>query len=168
MIPQNLKNFALFIDGRGYAGKAPEVSLPKLTRKTREYNAGGMAGPVELDMGLEKLELNFTLEEFNQDVLKLWGVSNLQQVALRLTGTVNDDSSDEHKPVEVVVRGRWKEVDFGSWKKGDAASMKVMVNAAYYRLSVDSEELIEIDMINMIEKVGGIDRLESQRANLGI
>ena len=29
-----LKNFNLFVDGRGYAGKADEVTPPKLTIKT--------------------------------------------------------------------------------------------------------------------------------------
>lgn len=168
MIPNNLKNFALFVDGRGYAGKAPELTLPKLTRKKREYVAGGMAGPVELDMGMEKLEATFTIEEYNADIIKLWGLGNLQQVAFRFAGSINDDSSDEHKPVEVVLRGRLTEFDFDAWKKGEAAPIKVAISANYYRLSVNNEELIEIDMINMIEKVGGIDRLESTRANIGI
>ena len=33
MIVDQLKNMNLFVDGRGYAGKAMEVNLPKLTVK---------------------------------------------------------------------------------------------------------------------------------------
>lgn len=40
MIPKILKNFNLFVDGRGYAGKAEEVTPPKLSLKTQEF--GGM------------------------------------------------------------------------------------------------------------------------------
>jgi P2 family phage contractile tail tube protein len=36
-----LKNFNLFVDGRGYAGRAEEVTPPKLTIKTEELRAGG-------------------------------------------------------------------------------------------------------------------------------
>lgn len=34
MLPKILKNFNVFVDGRGYAGKIDEVTLPKLTIKT--------------------------------------------------------------------------------------------------------------------------------------
>ena len=35
-----LKNFNLFVDGRGYAGKAEEVTPPKLSLKTQEFRGG--------------------------------------------------------------------------------------------------------------------------------
>nr|WP_262363471.1 phage major tail tube protein [Xylella fastidiosa] len=51
-----LKHLNLFIDGKGYAGQVEEINLPKLTLKTEEFRGGGMLAPVELTMGLEKLE----------------------------------------------------------------------------------------------------------------
>jgi len=51
MLPKILKNFNVFVDGRGYAGKIDEITLPKLTIKTEEYRAGGM--------GMEKLEADY-------------------------------------------------------------------------------------------------------------
>ncbi|PSY48537.1 hypothetical protein C7B14_02615 [Escherichia coli] len=40
--------------------------------------------------------------------------------------------------------------------------------AAYFRLTMDGKELVEIDTINMIEKVNGVDRLEQHRRNIGL
>jgi len=40
-IPRKLKAFSLFVEGRGYAGKVAELTLPKLTRKMEEWRAGG-------------------------------------------------------------------------------------------------------------------------------
>ncbi|GHL58516.1 hypothetical protein ECZU31_17910 [Escherichia coli] len=37
----------------------------------------------------------------------------------------------------------------------------------YFRLTMDGKELVEIDTINMIEKVNGVDRLEQHRRNIG-
>ena len=37
MLPRILKNFNLFVDGRGYAGRVDEITLPKLTIKTEEF-----------------------------------------------------------------------------------------------------------------------------------
>ena len=61
MIPRKLKHFNLFVDGRGYAGKIEELTLPKVTIKAEEFRAGGMDAPMEIDLGMEKLEAEFTL-----------------------------------------------------------------------------------------------------------
>ncbi|WP_410541965.1 phage major tail tube protein [Wolbachia endosymbiont (group A) of Portevinia maculata] len=65
MLPKILKNFNVFVDGRGYAGKIDEITLPKLTIKTEEYRAGGMDIPINIDMGMEKLEADFTFAEYD-------------------------------------------------------------------------------------------------------
>jgi len=42
-----------------------------------------------------------------------------------------------------------------------------MVNT-YYKVTVDGEELVEIDLINMIWKVGGEDLMEEHRKAIGL
>lgn len=69
--PRILKNLNLFVDGRGHAGHVDEVTLPKLTIKTEEHRAGGMDLPVELDMGMEKLEASIVLSDTNPDIFRL-------------------------------------------------------------------------------------------------
>jgi len=167
-IPRVLKNFGVFVDGRGYLGIAAEVTLPKLTRKTEEYRGGGMNAPIELDMGMEKLECDFSLKEPNEEILKLWGLVNHAGAVLRFRGALEaDDASATVTPVEVVVRGRWREIDSGSWKPGDAALMKISVACSYYRYASNGNALIEIDVANMVEKVGGKDRLAAIRNAIG-
>ena len=63
MLPKILKNFNVYVDGRGYAGRVDELTLPKLTIKTDEYQWAGMSAPVEIDMGLEKLEMDLTFSD---------------------------------------------------------------------------------------------------------
>jgi len=59
-LPSTLKNFNLFNDGASYMGIAEEIKLPKLKRKMEAYRAGGMNGPVKVDLGQEGLEMEFT------------------------------------------------------------------------------------------------------------
>ncbi|MCZ5660671.1 phage major tail tube protein [Escherichia coli] len=47
-------------------------------------------------------------------------------------------------------------------------SRKFTVVCTYFRLTMDGKELVEIDTINMIEKVNGVDRLEQHRRNIGL
>lgn len=168
-IPRRLKHFSLFVDGQGYAGRVDELTLPKLTRKMAEFRAGGMNAPFEIDMGMEKLEAEFTLAEYSEDVLKLWGVKNNAQLGLRFKGSIEaDDGSAAVTAIEVILRGRWREVDMGNWKGGDSATMKVAVAVSYYRFTSNGEDIIEIDVLNLVEKVDGKDRLAEHRKAIGL
>ncbi len=126
MLPKTLRAMNLFVDGRGHAGLATELTLPKLTRKTEEHRAAGMDASIEIDMGMEKLEADFTLTDFNDAILKLWGVTDAAGVSLRFKGSIaRDDGSGQEDPVEIVLRGRWREIDMGSWKPGDIRAAPV-------------------------------------------
>lgn len=46
--------------------------------------------------------------------------------------------------------------------------MKFSFKPTYYRLVWNGADLIEIDVINMVEKVDGKDRLAEQRAAIGL
>ena len=61
-----------------------------------------------------------------------------------------------------------KELDFGTWKRGEAAMLKVAMGLHYYRYEQDNEEIHEIDVDNMVRKINGVDLLETTRQHLGI
>lgn len=83
-------------------------------------------------------------------------------------GSYQRDDTGETVAVEVVMRGRQKEIDTGEGKQGEDTESKISVVCTYFRLTMDGKELVEIDTINMIEKVNGVDRLEQHRRNIGL
>ena len=83
-------------------------------------------------------------------------------------GAYQSEDSTRPDAVEIVVRGRHTEIDMGSAKPGDDTSFKVSTSCSYYKLSINSEAIIEIDFINMIEKVGGDDLLAGLRTAIGL
>ncbi|WP_264376306.1 MULTISPECIES: phage major tail tube protein [unclassified Wolbachia] len=167
MLPKILKNFNVFVDGRGYAGKIDEITLPKLTIKTEEYRAGGMDIPINIDMGMEKLEAELTFAEYDSELFRLFGLIDNNAVSLTLRGGLQVSNS-EAESVVVNLRGLFKELDFGSWKPAEKATLKCTVAANYYKLTIDGRELIEIDAENMIRKIDGVDQMTSMRTALGI
>lgn len=167
MIQDVLKNMNLFVDGRGYAGNVDELTLPKLALKTEEHRAGGMDAPVELDMGMEKLECDFTLSKFDKEVLKLFGLAPGNLVPLTMRGAVESDDGVV-TPVVVALRGIIREIDYGSWKPGDKATVKASLALRYYKLTHGDEVLHEIDTENMVRKVNGIDQLAAIKFALGM
>ena len=166
MVPKILKNFALFVDGRGYAGRCDEVTPPKLTTKLEEHRAGGMDAPVELDMGMEKMNMEVTLSEFDAEVIKLFGLTTGAVKPLTLRGAMEGD--DAVVPIVINVRGTLKELDLGTWKPGQKTVKKFSIACRYFKYTQDGQELIEIDVENMIRKIGGVDQLAAQRKALGV
>lgn len=167
MIVDILKNMNLFVDGRGYAGKVMEVNLPKLTVKMEEHRDGGMDAPAEIDMGLEKLECSFSTSAIDADLARSWGLAPGNLVPLTFRGALESEDGTV-SPVKAEVRGQVKEMDWGTWKAGEKAPLKCTVAPRYYKYTHGDEDLIEIDVDNMIRMVNGTDRLEEQRAALGI
>lgn len=166
-LPRKLKNFNLLLDGESYAGLASEVVLPKLTRKTEEYRGGGMNGPVEADMGLEALSMEFTVG-MDVRVYRQFGLSKVDGALMRFVGAWQREDSDQVSAVEVVARGRYREIDPGTAKAGEDAPLKVIAGLSYYKLTVDGTVEVEIDLMNFVETIGGVDRLEAQRNALGL
>ena len=167
-LPRKLKNFVLFNDGNAYIGEVPEVTLPKLTRKMEDYRAGGMNGSVKLDMGMEGLAMEWTAAGFIRTMLNQWGEPTAGGLLLRFAGALQADDVATVVPVEVVVRGRHEEIDFGNAKAGEKTEIKVKTTLSYFKLTMDGQDVIEIDLINMVEVVNGMDRLAQVRAALGI
>jgi P2 family phage contractile tail tube protein len=166
-LPRVLKNMNLFVDGRGYAGRIDEIQLPKLTLKTEEHRAGGMDVPVEIDLGMDKLEAELTISDYDPEVYKLFGLLDLKPVQITIRGAIQAQGEDA-KPVVVNLRGGWREIDAGTWKPGDKSTLKVSVAASYYKLTIDGQEVVEVDAINLVRKVGGVDQMNAIRAAIGL
>lgn len=167
-LPAKLKHFMLFIDGEKYAGEIVEFVLPKLTRKMEEHRAGGMSGPVMVDFGQEAIECEWTAGGFLKAVLTQYGALKHDAVQLRFAGAYQREDSDKVDAVEIVVRGRHKEIDPGSAKSGEDTEFKVTTSASYYKLSVNNETIMEFDFVNMVENIGGSDLGAKFRSALGI
>ncbi|MGB0503599.1 MAG: phage major tail tube protein [Thalassolituus sp.] len=167
MLDDILKNMALFVDGRGFAGNVEELTLPKLTLKTEEFRNGGMDAPIEVEMGMEKLESEFTLTRFDKNVLKLFGLAPGQLTPLTIRGAVISDDGTQ-TAVVVNLQGIVREMDPGNWKPGEKATLKIMMALRYYKLTHGGDVVHEIDIPNMVRTIGGVDQLSAVRSALGI
>jgi P2 family phage contractile tail tube protein len=167
-LPNKLKNFNLFVDGESYVGQVPEVTLPKLARSTEEYRAGGMGGPVQSAMGLEGLEMQWKAGGWIRSLFKQWGNTTVAGVQLRFAGALQTDDTGAVTSVEAVVRGFHKEIDLGNQAAGEKTEVQVTSSLSYYKLSINGATVIEIDLVNMIEIVDGVDLMADTRSAIGV
>lgn len=166
-LPKKLKYLNLFNDANSYQGVVTSLTLPKLARKLDPFRGGGMNGAAHIDNGLEDdaLDLEWTIGGIDDLVLTQWGAGD---VPLRFAGSYQRDDTAETVAVEVEMRGKHQQFDFGEAKQGEDTETKITTKCTYYKLTWNGKELIEIDTVNMIEKVNGTDRLGQHRKNIGL
>lgn len=162
-LPLVIKDFTGFIDGVGMAGRLQEGKLPKIALVTEEHTAAGMGGTVDLGMGLlEKLEAELTMDGLSSDFSKKLGDPD---GALTLRGAISDGFTTEAAVFQ--MRGLFKEAEFGNMKRKDKGTTKLMVTLTYFKATISGVEITEVDVINKIWRVHGVDRFAEQSAALG-
>lgn len=169
-LPKKLKHMNLFNDGNSYVGVSKTVTLPTLSRKMEAWRAAGMDGPVKVDMGHsdDGIQLEWTLGGWDLTVLRQFGAIRADGVMLRWAGSVQRDDTGEVSAVEVVVRGRHEEIGFGDSESGEDTEHSITTTCSYYKLTIDGNVEIEIDLLNFVFNVNGEDLLAAHRAAIGL
>ncbi|BCL02930.1 phage major tail tube protein [Escherichia coli] len=153
-IPAKLRLFTCFVNGTNNIGKVTSVTLPKLTRKTEDYQGGGMIGSVAVDLGLDSgaLDATMVVGGLVKELLLEYG-NDIDGTTLRFTGEYY--TSGESLLVDVEMRGQFTEIDGGESKQGEDTSVTYAVKNTYYKLSIDDKPVWEIDLINFVYKRDG-------------
>lgn len=167
-LPSKVKNYVLFNDGNNYVGVIAEVSLPKIAHAMEEWRGGGMLGPVKVDNGLKLMEVEFTNGGLVRQCLRQMGTPRVDGGLLRLRKAYQADDGSGVDSVEIVMRGRPEELDMGNVKAGDDTAHKVKWPLAYYKVTINDRVEVEIDMLNYVYIVDGIDRYAEIRSALGL
>lgn len=168
MLPRTLRNFSLFIDGQGYAGRIRELTLPSLEIQLEEYRGGGLDAPVGIDMGMSMLEAEFTLAEYDPDAIRLFGLYDQNAVQCTARGAIQRNGDTAAVSVVANMTGHIKSFDPGAMEAGAMTEATFSLGLRYYKFAVANEDLIEIDVENMKRIVNGTDQLSSLREAMGI
>jgi P2 family phage contractile tail tube protein len=163
-----LRDFAVFVDGKGYAGEGEECKLPEIKLVVEELEAGGLAAGIDVPMGrVEKLTSEFTLARFDSTVLRAFKVVDGQTLPFVVRGSLASQDGTT-KPAVATMTGLIVEHKHGDMKPGKKAGSTIKLSLRYYKLEVDGQSIIEIDPINKIIMVDGEDQLAEMRAHLGM
>lgn len=167
-LPAVIKNMNVFVDGTSYAGVAKTVALPELVKKTEDYRAAGMIGDIALDMGFEKLEMTVTYtgvdsRQFAQ--LARCGVSDLP---IRYIGAYERQDTCQHVTREVYMRGALTGLPLGEIELGSPNEQELTYSVTYIKVVDDGVTMLEIDVVNGICILAGVDKTAEINARLGL
>ncbi len=163
-IPRTIRNFNAFVDGRTYFGRATEAKLPDVKIITEAHRGGGMAGPVGIDMGVEGMTSEITFAEWDPVLFKHLGKKTKFVLRPAQLGEDNFDAD----VIVASITGLITSPGLGDLKVGSSSSMKLIMDVRAFAFEINGEELINIDLVAGIRRVGGVDQMASMRRAMGI
>ncbi|MFN3931609.1 MAG: phage major tail tube protein [Brevundimonas sp.] len=166
-LPRQLKDMNVFNAANSFAGECLSFTRPKLAIKTEAYRGGGMLGEVQLDMGLEALEVT---HKYGGDIPELnreFGANELDATQLRFAGAYQNDETGGYDDVQIVVRGRHVEIDAGDDEIGSKSGTAYKTACVYYKQTRNGRVEFEVDMLAGRFVVDGVDRWAELRGITG-
>lgn len=164
-----ITNASVYVDGDSFLGRAEEVELPGIKAKMNDIKALGLFGSIETPAGLEKMEAKIKWNSLYTEVLEKSG-NPFKAISLQIRGsleTYNSLGRTEEKSAVAFMTGFFKEGSGGSFKQQEPVTQDSTLAINYYKLTVDGEDIYEIDVMANIYKINGEDILANYRANLG-
>jgi P2 family phage contractile tail tube protein len=160
----------VYINNSSKHGQASEITCPEVNFIMNEYNSLGMYGTARFPNGIEAMEATFKWTYPENDVqIAMANPQKAIDIMVRSSKAIYDNGGlDEELPVVILMRGFPTQHQGGSFQPRTDVEVESTLAVNYYKLEVDGEEIIEVDAINNIFKVGGEDILEQRRTNLGI
>lgn len=167
-LPRTLRMFNVFLDGVSFIDECLTLKLPKIAMKTQDWEGAGLLGPVKLLKAIESLEIEHTYSGPIEEIVSGFGAEKHDANMLRFMGSYSEEGSGTDQAVEITVRGRHNEFDQGDAKSGENGDWKVKTDCTYYKQTVNGKVWLEIDVVNKIFNVMGVDRLAQHRKNIGL
>ncbi|MBJ8554072.1 phage major tail tube protein [Acinetobacter bereziniae] len=161
------KNWNIFIDGKGYAGKADEYNPPELEEENEDYRAAGMDAAIDIRTGMKKLTSDFTLNSHSRDTLALFGVKQGKSTTV-IVREAMESFDGTVTAIEHTMQGKVVKISQGKVKAGELPKDKYDMSLTYYKQTIAGKVIHEIDVINMVRIIDGVDVLADIRNAIGI
>lgn len=170
MVPQKLINFRAYTRGKDLLGLV-DIELPKLEAMTDSIKGAGIAGELDCPtMGhFSSMELKLTWRTIEKALAELASGSQVQ-LDLRGAQQVYDPKTGKYEvsPVKIVVQGYPKSTELGKFETGATTGSTSVYELNYLKLTINNEDVWEVDKYNFISKFRGMDVLSAVRDALGM
>lgn len=154
--PKVLVDYNWFADGVGKVGLVTKIKLPDFTKVMEEYQAGGMAAPVEVFMGMiETQTMTVTLAEPDPQVLKLFRFTNGEERLFTFRSALAGRGSQEGFVIR--CQAQLKSFSMDDIERKSLASCDVELALTAYKLERNGDVIFDVDAEGGRLIVNGLD-----------
>lgn len=167
VIPDKINAFNVYQDGVKHIGISDEVTLPEVKELTSEMSGPGILGNIDSPAhGLfDSMEIEVPFRTLFFNAFNMMRALNSIDITLRGSIQTQDGMGDlNFVGMRVVCRGRKKGFNPGKMKQGEGTAASVSIELSYLLIEIDGIKELEIDKLNSIYRVGGVDQLALVRA----
>lgn len=168
-IPSLLINAAVYEDGDERRG-AGDVEISDLEYMTESLTGLGLAGEVDIPVlgHFASLTLKIKWNVVNKDSARLLEPKSHN---LAIYGSIQEWNADAGtfaaKGCRIMCKATPKKSGIGTFEPAKKMEPESEFEITYLKMSIDGDEIIEIDKINFICRVNGTDYLADVRSQLG-
>ena len=158
-----LTDFTVFVDGKGKIGTCPGFQPPNVKLQTEEFRGGGMDVTVEIPFGIEKMEFEFDLHTWDQQIFQSmgYGAGSLSCPISFKGYLVTPEKTDGS--VEIKTKSLIKEIKPSKIQVGKKTELTVHCVAHTYQHFINGRETEYVSAFDKVYKIMGVDQLESAR-----
>lgn len=165
-----LKDSTVYL-GKNLFGVASKATAPEIDMETINIKTLGSIGEYNLNGGVKAMTSSLTITGFDKEVFSK--VANpYAEINLMILGSIkkfeNENLVDE-LPAKLSIRGSSQKFSLlGELEAQSNIEQNIDFNVSAARLTINKKEIYNIDVINNIWIVNGVDLLAKMRKNLGL
>ena len=146
-IPTKINRYNVYNKGNRLLGVGEEMTLPDFEPSSETVTGAGILGEIDDPtvgyFNNQELEIPFRL--LDKETADMMDMTKAVQLEIRgAQQTTNTEGDIEFRPMRVVVRGR---------------GGKITLTTLYILIEVDGKTVVELDKLNEVYKVNGVDVL---------
>lgn len=159
--------YNVYLDGNKLVGISDEVTLPDFEALTETLSGAGILGEIDEPLlgHFKASEMEIPFRTLNEYMFRLASMSKALNLTLRAstqtidTGNINTGAM----PSRIVIKGKNKAITGGKLKQGEGTGSSIKVEITYILIEVDGVKMFELDKLNFVYKVKGVDLLAAIR-----
>lgn len=166
-IPEVIHSYNVYKSGNQLIGLTGEVTLPDFDAMTETVSGAGILGEYEeVIIGMfGSMEQEIPFRVLDEDIFSLMNPMEVLDLTLRASQQFTEKSTGaiDFKGMRIVIRGKQKKFKPGKVQNATQMDASVTVEVVYILIEIDGVAKIELDKLNSVYKVNGIDLLAKVR-----
>lgn len=170
IIPEKLNDFRIFVSGSTDLKGVADLQLPSFESMTDPVSGAGIAGEYESPNFGHFQSMKFTINwRMITSELTPFLKPGVIGVDCRLANQEYDQTAGKYvfNANRVVVKGSVVKNDLGKASKGSTYEGSTDIEVTYIKVERAGKAIVELDKINYIYKVNGVDYMADIRKALG-
>lgn len=165
-IPDKINMMNVYQKGRKLIGVSDEITVPDLEAMSETISGAGILGEMDVPTvgQFADMEMEIPFRTLDTDMFSLVTPNQVIDLTLRASKQVLSAQGLDFEGIRIVVRGMFKGFTGGSIKQGSPTNSTVKVGVHYILIELNGTSVIELDKINTVYKVNGVDMLAKSRS----